>query len=141
MHIDQSSFDEAEASDTLGTMPNKEPPEPATSKSDEEEEEAKFDLDLAFLDLHPFVRQTVLDRIYGCMIGSALGDTVGLYTEFLSKSQSEGLYKDRKFSLIEPVTKWYSDNHRGKFSFSMRLAEVCNICSLCHLIRYGPRLG
>lgn len=33
-----------------------------------------------FLELHPFVRSTVVDKVYGVMIGSALGDAIGLYT-------------------------------------------------------------
>jgi len=69
---------------------------------------------LAFLDLHPFVRQAVLDRVYGCMIGSALGDTIGLYTEFLPKHACQTIYKDTKFSLVEPITEWYSDSHRSE---------------------------
>lgn len=70
--------------------------------------------DLEFLDLHPFIRQNVLDKVYGCLLGSALGDTIGLYTEFLPKKACESIYKDRKFSLVEPVTEWYSDTHRSK---------------------------
>ncbi|KAF2658161.1 ADP-ribosylglycohydrolase [Lophiostoma macrostomum CBS 122681] len=71
--------------------------------------------DLAFLDLHPFVRQSVLDKIYGCMIGSALGDTIGLYTEFLPKSACEKIYKEKRFSLVELVTECYADSHRNSF--------------------------
>lgn len=71
--------------------------------------------DLEFLGLHPFVRQSVLDKIYGCIIGSALGDTIGLYTEFLPKHACETIYKERKFSLVEPITECYSDSHRSKF--------------------------
>lgn len=33
-----------------------------------------------YLDLHLFVRQTVEDKALGVMIGSALGDSIGLYT-------------------------------------------------------------
>lgn len=33
-----------------------------------------------YLDRHPFVRQTVEDKAMGVMIGSALGDSIGLYT-------------------------------------------------------------
>lgn len=71
--------------------------------------------DLSYLGLHPFVKHTVLDKIYGSIIGSALGDTVGLYTEFLPKSACASIYKQRKFSLVEPVTEWYPDSHRSKF--------------------------
>ena len=69
--------------------------------------------DLTFLNTHPFVRDTVLDKVYGCMIGSALGDTVGLYTEFLQKSVCEQAYKERKFQLTEPATEWVHDSHRS----------------------------
>ncbi|KAF2821257.1 hypothetical protein CC86DRAFT_411554 [Ophiobolus disseminans] len=67
---------------------------------------------LAFLDSYTFVRQTVVDKIYGCIIDSALGDTIGLYTEFLTKAKSEKIYKDRKFQLVQPATKLYPDGHR-----------------------------
>ncbi|KAF1992930.1 ADP-ribosylglycohydrolase [Amniculicola lignicola CBS 123094] len=70
---------------------------------------------LGFLKLHPFIRDTVVDKIYGCMIGSALGDTIGLYTEFLPKHACETIYKERKFTLVNPVTEWYSDTHRNRF--------------------------
>ena len=33
-----------------------------------------------FLALHPFVRQTVIDKSRGVILGSALGDCIGLYT-------------------------------------------------------------
>lgn len=35
---------------------------------------------LQFLDLHPFVSQTVLDRARGTIFGGALGDAIGLYS-------------------------------------------------------------
>ncbi|KAF2792743.1 ADP-ribosylglycohydrolase [Melanomma pulvis-pyrius CBS 109.77] len=71
--------------------------------------------DLEFLGLHPFVRQSVIDKIYGCIIGSALGDTIGLYTEFLPKHACETIYKEGKFRLVAPITEYYSDSHRNRF--------------------------
>lgn len=69
-----------------------------------------------FINQHPFVRQVLVDRIYGCIIGSALGDAIGLYTEFLPKKVCAQLYPGRKFSLVEPTTELRPDTHRGKSS-------------------------
>jgi hypothetical protein len=69
---------------------------------------------LAFLDAHPFVRPALLDKIYGCIIGSALGDTIGLYTEFLSKKESARLYPSRYFQLTDPATEMNPDWHRSE---------------------------
>jgi hypothetical protein len=69
----------------------------------------------AFLNLHPFVQPTVVDKINGCIIGSALGDTIGLYTEFLTKANSATIYGDRSFQLLEPATKLHPDAHRSKY--------------------------
>lgn len=64
---------------------------------------------------HPFVGATTTDKIFGCIIGSALGDAIGLYTEFLSKEQSAKAYPKRTFSLVEPATKPKPDAHRSRF--------------------------
>ncbi|OAL47498.1 ADP-ribosylglycohydrolase [Pyrenochaeta sp. DS3sAY3a] len=71
---------------------------------------------LAFLDQHVFVRQAVIDKIYGCVVGSALGDTIGLYTEFLPKEQAAHVYPERKFQLVEPATELNVDGHRAMFA-------------------------
>ncbi|KAF2265901.1 ADP-ribosylglycohydrolase [Lojkania enalia] len=73
--------------------------------------------DHAFLSLHPFVRHTVLSKIYGCVLGSALGDTIGLYTEFLPKRVCGEVYGNRGFRLVEPVTEWCCDSHRNRFEY------------------------
>lgn len=91
---------------------------------------------MEYLERHPFVRQTVEDKALGVMIGSAIGDSIGLYTgisscsllknitlfipvaEFLSKESSEEAYPERKFSLVSPVTEWRNDSHRSKPSLS-----------------------
>ncbi|KAJ4321625.1 hypothetical protein N0V94_002825 [Neodidymelliopsis sp. IMI 364377] len=70
---------------------------------------------LAAMSQHPFVKATIIDKIYGCIIGSALGDTIGLYTEFLSKRISNKVYPTRKFTLLEPVTEPHPDSHRLSF--------------------------
>ncbi|KAK2765661.1 hypothetical protein FQN54_008517 [Arachnomyces sp. PD_36] len=58
------------------------------------------------------------DRIKGAIVGSALGDTLGLYTEFLSKELSRKEYPDAKFQLVEPATEFSLDIHRGKKAWS-----------------------
>ncbi|KAK5050905.1 hypothetical protein LTR84_003464 [Exophiala bonariae] len=70
---------------------------------------------LEYLDLHPFVRTATHDKLLGCIFGGALGDCIGLYTEFLPKTSSEKQYPDRSFSLVEPVTPFATDTHRDKF--------------------------
>ncbi|ORY18500.1 ADP-ribosylglycohydrolase-domain-containing protein [Clohesyomyces aquaticus] len=72
-------------------------------------------LDFDFLNLHPFVKQNVIDKVFGSIVGSALGDTIGLHTEFLPKTDCEKFYPDRKFSLVHPATELHSDQHRSRF--------------------------
>jgi hypothetical protein len=86
---------------------------------------------LAFLDVHSFVPQVVEDKIYGCIISSALGDTIGLYTEFLNKKQSDGIYFDRKFQLVEPATELYPDSHRCEYQSSFNDIKLICHSSLC----------
>ncbi|KAK2748266.1 hypothetical protein FQN57_000924 [Myotisia sp. PD_48] len=85
---------------------------------------------------HPFVRATVQDKIRGTIIGSALGDCIGLYTgeqqnknspcfeshpalievlEFLSQQVARNAYPDGRFQLVDPATKFRNDGHRNKF--------------------------
>lgn len=64
---------------------------------------------------HPYRTAIATDNIFGCIIGSALGDTIGLYTEFLSKTQSERRYGKRGFTLLEPRTEPFPDVHRLQF--------------------------
>jgi ADP-ribosylglycohydrolase len=42
-----------------------------------------------FLDLHPFVREAVLDKVRGTIFGGALGDAIGLYTGLLPDHEAE----------------------------------------------------
>ncbi|KAF5328271.1 hypothetical protein D9758_017846 [Tetrapyrgos nigripes] len=58
----------------------------------------------------------IMDRVRGALIGSALGDTIGLYTEFLTPEIAKDYYgPNQQFSLVEPVTKPYQDYHRDRF--------------------------
>lgn len=81
---------------------------------------------LAFIDSYPFVRDIVINKIFG----SALGDTIGLYTEFISKASVTSVYAFKsyqwpKFQLVEPATKLYADSHRCRyFSHSFRRDTV-----------------
>ncbi|CAJ2506567.1 Uu.00g006970.m01.CDS01 [Anthostomella pinea] len=63
------------------------------------------------------VRATQQDRIVGCIFGSALGDTIGLYTEHMIPAQALQEYPTRWFTLLplsEP-TPFARDPHRRKF--------------------------
>lgn len=86
---------------------------------------------LEFLDIHPFIREGMLDRVRGTIFGGALGDAVGLYTgswpntsaaqelmqaEFLSKDLLRAAYPDRKFQLVDPATELKNDGHRSMYS-------------------------
>ncbi|KAI3571607.1 ADP-ribosylglycohydrolase-domain-containing protein [Fusarium oxysporum f. sp. albedinis] len=55
------------------------------------------------------------DRIIGSIFGSALGDAIGLYTEFLSVELSGKAYPDRVFTLLpaEKATLFRRDHHRN----------------------------
>lgn len=65
---------------------------------------------------------TLQDRIHGMMIGSAIGDTIGLYTEFMTKAQAENAYPRSNPQLqpdfrLDPnnTTSFHMDGHRSWF--------------------------
>ncbi|KAK6542951.1 hypothetical protein TWF694_006887 [Orbilia ellipsospora] len=61
-------------------------------------------------------QDVLVDKIQGIAIGNALGDTIGLYTEFLKGEQAEVAYsKKPNFRLTDPVTPLYVDRHRARF--------------------------
>ncbi|OBT97070.1 hypothetical protein VE01_04873 [Pseudogymnoascus verrucosus] len=69
-----------------------------------------------FLDLHRFVRITAHDKALGAIIGAALGDTIGLYTEFIPRTECSRAYPTGRFSLLEAdLTPFREDSHRDKF--------------------------
>ncbi|KAK7429348.1 hypothetical protein QQZ08_004160 [Neonectria magnoliae] len=59
-------------------------------------------------------RTALHDRIVGCLFGSALGDAIGLYTEFLNAELSAKAYPTRAFTLLpsETATPFRRDRHR-----------------------------
>jgi ADP-ribosylglycohydrolase len=63
----------------------------------------------------PLIKDVLHDKTVGTILGSALGDAIGLYTEFLSQSECEKAYPTAKFSLTEPLTPPKKDPHRSKF--------------------------
>ncbi|OAQ97036.1 hypothetical protein LLEC1_05786 [Akanthomyces lecanii] len=64
--------------------------------------------------LRDMQNQSLRDGIIGCLFGSALGDAIGLYTEFLSAESSVQAYPSRAFTLApkSEATKLHSDAHR-----------------------------
>ncbi|KAF2836991.1 ADP-ribosylglycohydrolase [Patellaria atrata CBS 101060] len=65
---------------------------------------------------HPFINVTTHSKILGTFLGSALGDTIGLYTEFLPRTECLRSYPPGMFSLTEPnITPFRADTHRDKF--------------------------
>jgi ADP-ribosylglycohydrolase len=62
-----------------------------------------------------------LQRMRGTMLGCALGDAIGLFTEFLPKSQCIQFYgANPKFTFEHPPppgkTSIHEDRHRSKFA-------------------------
>ncbi|KAF2127528.1 ADP-ribosylglycohydrolase [Dothidotthia symphoricarpi CBS 119687] len=71
----------------------------------------------------PFPPDSLLSKLHGCIFGSALGDTLGLYTEFLSQAQSTAIYPSGRFRLVPPTTPYHLDAHRLRWPepFARRL--------------------
>lgn len=59
-------------------------------------------------------KATLEDRIHGTLLCSALGDAVGLYTEFLTREQAREAYPSARFSLLPEATPFKRDFHRLK---------------------------
>lgn len=68
---------------------------------------------LDFLDIHAYVRPTTLHKIHVCIVGSAFGDTIGMYTEFMTKSMAAKCYPEKSFRLADPMTTLHLDSHRS----------------------------
>ncbi|KKP00712.1 hypothetical protein THAR02_07170 [Trichoderma harzianum] len=64
--------------------------------------------------LEALAKETMHDRIVGCLFGSALGDAIGLYTEFLSGETARLSYLSQKFTLYprSEATPFRRDAHR-----------------------------
>ncbi|KAK4234346.1 ADP-ribosyl glycohydrolase [Achaetomium macrosporum] len=59
------------------------------------------------------LRTTLHDRVAGVLIGSALGDAIGLYTEFLPAAHAAEAYPSRSFTLHPCPTPFKLDMHRA----------------------------
>ncbi|KAJ7513058.1 ADP-ribosylglycohydrolase-domain-containing protein [Mycena galericulata] len=58
----------------------------------------------------------ILDRAEGALFGSALGDAIGIYTEFMAPAQAVEAYgSSPQFTLLPPETKLHNDTHRCRF--------------------------
>ncbi|KAJ7280394.1 ADP-ribosylation/Crystallin J1 [Mycena rebaudengoi] len=56
----------------------------------------------------------ILDKAEGALIGSALGDAIGIYTEFMTAGQAQEFYGVApNFSLVAPETPLHNDTHRS----------------------------
>ncbi|KAK2608490.1 hypothetical protein QQS21_002952 [Conoideocrella luteorostrata] len=60
-------------------------------------------------------KESIHDKMIGCLFGSALGDAIGLYTEFLSGEMSAAAYPSRRFVLhpASEATLFRLDAHRN----------------------------
>ncbi|KAK3994442.1 ADP-ribosylglycohydrolase-domain-containing protein [Cladorrhinum sp. PSN332] len=63
----------------------------------------------------PLVLQTLRDRALGVMIGSALGDAIGLYTEFMTTREVIARYSAKPTFTLHPAPspQFWGDNHRA----------------------------
>ena len=63
---------------------------------------------------------STISRLKGCILGGAIGDAIGLFTEFLPQSECTRLYgPSPRFSLLQPPPAGYAvmymDRHRAVF--------------------------
>lgn len=63
---------------------------------------------------------STISRLKGCILGGAIGDAIGLFTEFLPQSECIRLYgPSPRFSLLQPPQAGYTvmhmDRHRAVF--------------------------
>ncbi|OMJ66732.1 hypothetical protein SteCoe_36325 [Stentor coeruleus] len=52
----------------------------------------------------PLSPEILIDKIYGTIFGNAIGDALGLRTEFLTSSEAKRLWADNNWTLIWPYT-------------------------------------
>lgn len=63
-------------------------------------------------------RPNAENRIVGMMLGAAIGDAVGLYTENFTADEASTRYPSGRFKLDstgQDLTNYYPDDHRSKF--------------------------
>ncbi|KAJ7750818.1 ADP-ribosylglycohydrolase-domain-containing protein [Mycena metata] len=58
----------------------------------------------------------VLNKAEGALFGSALGDAIGIYTEFMTEAQAVEAYgPSLNITLVPPETRLHNDTHRCRF--------------------------
>jgi ADP-ribosylglycohydrolase len=65
-------------------------------------------------------RNLTHDRIRGCIVGGALGDAIGLFTEFFDANRAKHQYgSNPRFKFLPPIPEGYQrmvmDHHRAGF--------------------------
>ncbi|RHZ73035.1 hypothetical protein Glove_233g13 [Diversispora epigaea] len=59
----------------------------------------------------------IYDKLKGCVYGAAIGDAIGLATEFMSKERARNLYGIGPIAFgTEKGYEFYIDSHRGKWN-------------------------
>ncbi|PVG02450.1 ADP-ribosylglycohydrolase [Serendipita vermifera] len=87
------------------------------------------------------------NRVRGCIVGGALGDAVGLFTEFMSSGEARQHYGDNpKFKLRPPAPAGYKtmhmDRHRGIFDEAGWTDDTDqSLLILMSLLRSGKNLN
>ncbi|KAJ6624155.1 ADP-ribosylglycohydrolase-domain-containing protein [Mycena sp. CBHHK59/15] len=78
-----------------------------------------------------------LDKAVGALIGLALGDAIGIYTEFMTAPQAQEAYGSGSpiFSLVPPETKLHHDTHRCVPFRNCKLTLCWSFSCLYHSIQ------
>lgn len=80
-------------------------------------------------------QDVLIDKIRGCVFGNALGDAIGLSTEFMNKEMAQRAYGDMHDFTFAKIVK---DRHRARFPTGDWTDDTDQLlCILDSLLRYG----